>query len=352
MDRRRIRLVVLRNELDGDEILWLKACEENNQQIEYRVANLCDSNWLQQIQSQPFDYLLSKPGAFTSSFKQLYDERIYILGHVLNYQVFPSPIEIFIYENKRFLSYWLQANKIQHPATDVYYTREEALSSISNRTFPVVAKTNIGASGRGVVVVKSAKEAERYINNIFSGKGAVRSVGPNMQKGGLIMRGIKLLLNPQKLIKKLSFYRSLSNDVQKDFVIFQEFIPHEYEWRVVRIGESFFAHKKLKLGEKASGSLLKNYDNPPLSLFSFVKEITDKHQLFSQAVDIFQVGDDYFVNEMQCIFGQSDAFQMMVDGVIGRYIFREGEWVFEEGDFNKIECYDLRIKHLIKIFQE
>jgi hypothetical protein len=103
----------------------------------------------------------------------------------------------------------------------------------------------------------------------------------------------------------------------------------------------------LKLGEKASGSLLKNYDNPPLELFDFVKKITDKHQFYSQAIDVFQVGDLFLVNEMQCIFGQSDSFQMMVDGRIGRYRYIENNWKFEEGDFNQLECYSLRIQHVI-----
>ena len=83
---------------------------------------------------------------------------------------------------------------------------------------------------------------------------------------------------------------------------------------MVRIGDSFFAHKKLKILEKSSGSLLKNYDSPPLKLLDFVKAITDKHGFYSQAVDIFESERGYLVNEMQCIFGQSDPYQMMVDG--------------------------------------
>jgi hypothetical protein len=155
-------------------------------------------------------------------------------------------------------------------------------------------------------------------------------------------------LDPTDIIKKYKFYQTKAADVQKDFVIFQTYTPHDFEWRVVRIGQSFFAHKKLKLGEKASGSLLKNYDNPPLSLIQFVKDFTDKYGFYSQAVDIFETTDGFLINEAQCIFGQSDAYQMMVDGVVGRYIYLDQKWTFEPGDFNGNESYDLRIQHVLE----
>jgi hypothetical protein len=37
----------------------------------------------------------------------------------------------------------------------------------------------------------------------------------------------------------------------------------------------------------------------------------------------------------------------MVDGRIGRYRYIENNWKFEEGDFNQLECYSLRIQHVI-----
>jgi len=142
-----------------------------------------------------------------------------------------------------------------------------------------------------------------------------------------------------------------SADVQNSFVLLQEYIPHDFEWRVVRIGDSFFAHKKLKMGEKASGSLLKNYDNPPFSILDFVKEVTDRFNFYSQSVDIFETENGYLINEMQCIFGQSDPYQMLVDGKPGRYINKSGKWIFEEGDFNTNESYDLRLQSALELLQ-
>ena len=89
------------------------------------------------------------------------------------------------------------------------------------------------------------------------------------------------MIHPGGINKKLDIYKTRKNDIQKNIVLFQEHIPHEFEWRIVVIGDSYFAHKKLKIGDKASGSTLKNYDNPHIALFDFAKEIVDRFGLLS-----------------------------------------------------------------------
>ncbi len=342
-----IKAVILRNELEDDHLPWIDACNEFDQ-IKYRVVDLTLNNWLEEIHKEKFDILLAKPGGLTAPLKQLFDERIYILSQVLGYKTYPSLDEILIYENKRYFSFWLKANKIPHPKTDVFYYYKEAEDFLKHSKYPIIAKTNIGASGSGVIILKNLENAIKYTKEVFQGRGAKQRTGPNFSKGGIFKRGLFYVKHPSAIAGKLKIYKARAENLQKSFVLFQEFIPHEFEWRVVRIGDSFFAHKKLKTGEKASGSLLKNYDNPPLSIFDFVKEITDKYGFFSQAVDIFEIGkDNYVVNEMQCMFGQSDSYQMLVNGKPGRYIMHKGKWIFEEGDFNRNKSFNLRIQHVI-----
>ncbi|MRR21559.1 hypothetical protein EG830_01085 [bacterium] len=344
----KIRAVILANERPDEHQLWIRACQKYVEEVEWRVVNLTSHDWLEEVEIEPFDILLAKPGGMTAAFKQLYDERIYILSKVKNYKVFPSPEEIFIYENKRFLSYWLRANGIPHPVTDVFYSEAEAAEFLRKTVYPIVAKVNIGASGSGVVILHTENQAIKYLEQVFSGRGAYRRHGPNLRTGNWGRRALFYFRHPKEISPRLSIYRTVGRDPQKDFVIFQEYIPHDFEWRVVRTGDSFFAHKKLKAGEKASGSLLKSYSNPPLALLDFVKEITDRHEFHSQATDIFESDRGYLVNEMQCIFGQSDPHQMEVDGVPGRYRFISGHWLFEPGDFNGNECYDARLEWIIE----
>jgi hypothetical protein len=338
-----MKVVILKNEIPNSEERWVQSCVNKN--ISYSVVDLTRENWLEEIQEKQPELLLAKPSGLTSPFKVLYDERLDIIVNEIRIPCFPTLSEIKIYENKKYFSYWLYANKIPHPKTSVFYFEEEAIIfSNKQTTFPIVAKTNIGASGSGVVIIENKKEMLQYIRGTFQGNGAKKRVGPNLKKGKLIYRAFNLMLKPKKIIEKYAIYMARAIDAQRDFVLLQEFIPHQYEWRVVRLGESFFAHKKMLLGNMTSGSLLKDYGNPPLELLDFVKELTDRFNFKSMAVDLFEKSPSkYLVNEMQCIFGQSDSYQMKVDGIIGRYLYVNEKWVFEEGDFNTNESFDLRL---------
>jgi hypothetical protein len=346
-----LKIVILQNEDITDSFRWERACENSKHQIEYSKISVLSYNWLFEVKEIKPQIILTKPGGVSAAFKDLYDECLMILEKELGYFCFPTLKEVLIYENKKYLAYWLEANEIPYPPTYVFYNKKEALQRLENTKYPIIGKTNIGASGSGIEILADKNSGRDYINRAFSAKGLTRRSGPNLEKGGLIKRGLKYIFSPTKIFRKFKKYKIAASEIQKDYIILQEYIPHDYEWRVVRMGDSFFAHKKVKKGDKSSGSLIKEYGKPPLSLLDFVKKITDKHQLYSQAVDIFELDGQYLVNEMQCIFGQSDPYQMLIEDNPGRYIYQSGEWVFEEGDFNTNESYDLRLETAIKLYK-
>lgn len=342
------KLLILTNDIKGDHLKWIPSIIKYQEIFDYEIIDIFKHNWYELIYQNHFDFILAKPPGLMSLYKKIYDERLELLPQEFRKKLYPSITEIKIYENKRYLSDWLKINKIPHPETYVFLNKYESLEFLKTANFPLVAKTNIGASGKGVRVLRNRKQAENYIKKAFSNKGAPHSFGPNLKVGSIFAK-LKKALKEQNLLKhKLDIYISSYKERQKGYVLFQEFIGHEFEWRVVAIGNSYFAHKKLKIGDKASGSLLKNYDNPPLYLFDFVKTIMDKYGFYSQTIDLFETNDGkLLVNEMQCIFGQSDPYQMLVDGKPGRYRYINNKWVFEEGDFARNECFDLRIEHIL-----
>ncbi len=346
----KFKICILTSEYKEDSKFWIDTLTNNN--LEFTIIDITHQNWLDKVIESDSNVFIARPPGVSEKSKQLYDERLYIVNNVLKRLIYPSYNEVLVYENKRFLSYFLASNNVPAPKTYVFYGKHEADDFCSTTSYPIVAKTNIGASGSGVRILKTKESALDYIKQTFSSKGAPKRWGPNTEKGGLLKRGLRYVLNPKAIIKKLKIYSEKRSDKQIGYLIFQEYIEHSFEWRCVRIGDSFFAHKKLKIGEKASGSLLKGYENPPLNLFDFVKQVTDKLGFNSLAIDIFENSNgDYLVNEMQCYFGQSDAFQMMVDDKIGRYRYVNDNWVFEEGDYAKNACYDLRLQHLLEILQ-
>lgn len=342
-------LAILTNEQPDDHRLWVQACRDF-QEISFEVIDFTRNDWYQKVTENQYDFFLLKPPGVTAPFKQMYDERVYIINKILQLPIYPTYDEILIHENKRFLSYWLKANNIPHPETNIFYFENDALEFVSKTSYPLVAKINIGASGSGVQIIRNSREAQQYIRCSFSAKGASRRWGPNLAKGNKLKRGLHYVAYPGDISKKIKTYQTQIRDVQKDFVIFQEYIPHDFEWRVVAIGDSYFAHKKVKKGEKASGTLLKEYVDPPKDLLDFLRNIMNKCGFCSQAVDIFQTVDrGYLVNEMQCMFGQADPYQMLVGGKPGRYRFLQNGWIFEEGMFNTNQSFDLRLKHVLEI---
>lgn len=336
------KLAILKNEDPFDHEPWVQACENRRAELEFRVIDLTLHDWFERISTFKPSLCLLKPAGKTELFRSLYQERVDVIVHDLGLPVFPSFDELRIYENKKFFAYWAKSVSLPHPQTWVFYNQKEALEFTRQACLPIVGKKNIGASGKGVIIIRSREDFEGYVRKAFA-DGIASRTGPRLEKGRLLARLLNKLSHPRELANRLNTYKAIAEDRQKGYLILQEFIPHDFEWRAVRIGASYFAHKKLKDGDKASGTLLKDYGNPPLDLLDFVHKITEESGFHSVAVDLFEHESGYLVNEIQCIFGQSDQFQMRVDGKAGRYLRRNGRWEFETGDFAANACYDLRL---------
>ncbi len=343
-----MNVCILKNEDADSHTNWQNACQ--NIGIKFNVVSLIQDDWLRQIEKQESQLYLACPTGRENRLKQLYDERIRILEKHLSCNIYPSPDEISLHENKRYLAFFLAANKIGYPNTNVFYDLSEALSFIETATFPIVAKTNIGASGSGVEIIRDSKHLEKYVQTAFK-DGITRKSGPNLVMGDFTRRFEKLLREPGRLMRRLKVYKTVRSERQKGFVIFQEYIPHAFEWRVVRIGESYFGHKKMKQGDKASGTKGVEYCPVPEKLLSHVKGICERFKFRSMAIDLFEDGKGgYLVNEMQCIFGHVQTHICELNGKPGRYLFKEGEWIFEEGLFNSNISFNLRLKDALSFY--
>lgn len=345
-------IAILRNESDQDFVLWVASCEKIRNRIDYDVIDLTKNDWIEQVKAKDYDIFLAIPPGVTSLFKQLYDERIWIINVSLGKQIYPSLTEIFIYENKRNLSYWLKANNVDAPNTFVFYHKNEAFEFLNTAKYPLVSKLNIGASGNGVQFLQDKTAAELYIEQAFSSNGLEFKSGPKLKKGNLVKKVKKVIFKKGYFSNRIKEYKALSNENQRGFVLFQNFVPHDFEWRCVRIGDSFFAHKKVATKGKASGTLDKSYDNPPRELLDFIYQFSNQFGITSAAIDLFEHDGKYLINEIQCIFGQSDEYQMLVDGKPGRYVKKSDKWQFEEGLFNTNKNYDLRLEHALSLLKK
>lgn len=342
--------VILANETEDAHLYWVASCEKYN--AIFRVVELIKNNWISEIKKSTNSFFLACPSSSLSYFKTLYDERIYIISKVMGLPVYPSYEEIVIHENKKMLSYWLQANNLPHPKTFIFYNKTDSTRYIRNSEPPFVSKINIGASGHGVDIFRKKSDAINYIHRAFSNIGLTPKTGPNLNMGMWGSRIKNVIFDPSYIFKRISKYKQIGNDTQKHFVIFQEYTLHSFEWRIVKIGKSYFGHQKVKQGDKASGTKGIDYIVPPEDLLFFVKDLCEKYSFNCMAVDLFEDGDGgYLINEMQTVFGHVQSYICSKNGKPGRFCFTNGKWVFEEGMFNTNLSYDLRLENVFEMLE-
>lgn len=341
-----MEIAVLLNENPNSAENWLKAATEMG--IALKSINLFSHKWQDEIKQSSAEIFLVCPSGVSSFLKRYFDERLEIISRVLDKQLYPGLLELQLHENKRYFYQWLEAKGVPHPKTWIFLDKEEVLRHVENSVLPVVAKMAIGASGYNVHVIKKKSKLNEYINRSFAGGIAPKS-GPNLKMGNWRKRAQLVLKNPRHILDRLSIYKKIQSDLQRGYVILQEYVPHEFEWRVVRIGDSYFGHQKIKQGDKASGGKGINYVPPPESLLNFVSELCESNGFRSMAVDLFEDSrGNYLVNELQTVFGHVQDHICEVEGRPGRFIRKGAGWRFEEGRFNRNLSYNLRLEDAMK----
>jgi len=329
---------------------WQIACEHID--AEYCLIDLANSNWLENVSKCSPDILLLRPPGDIEINKRAFDEIVYIIANILNINIFPTYRECLLYENKRILSYFLAAHNIPHPDTKVFYSKLEAKAFVRSSNLPIVLKSSIGASGSGVSIAKTLDQADSLIERAFSKRGMSISVGPNTITGNILSWTKKLCVNPNILRNKFLEYKAIHENRPRGYIIVQEYIPHDHEWRVAKIGESYFCHKKGKYKDKCSGTTVIDYSYPSITLLEYIKQICDWQDLVSVAIDVFEYRGKYLINEIQAIFGHVQEHILEVNGQPGRYINIDGEWIFEKGYYNINESYDLRLKVAMDMYRD
>ncbi len=307
-----IRLGIVRNSAQY-HTHFIRACQEIG--VPFMVIDIFAHDWLQRVSSSGCDVLLVWPDAVLSTWNRMIRDRVRILERELGYPTVPNSSEIWMYEDKRRMAYWLEAQDLPHPKTWIFYNREEADAFAQRCRLPVVFKTSFGAASSGVRILRSRRAVRRVIKRSFA-----KGISP----GGLDFR-----------------------DRQWGSVLFQEYLPEIQEWRIVRVGESFLCRRKERLGDFHSGSGLVGWARPPRDVLDLARKITDLGGFRSMALDFFETTDGrLLVNELQAVFGGIRESNLERGAEFrGRWIFDQGtkEWNFEAGDFYRNACANLRV---------
>jgi len=314
----------------------ISSCKELG--VDYEVVDILSSDWVEKVKNADCDGFFCPSNCVSQEKKTIQDERYYFVSQLMNRPIYPDFLGLYIHENKRNMAAWLELNGYPHAKTRVFTNRDEALKYLSVCEYPIVTKANVGAGASKVRIVKNQTEAKRMAKKTLS-KGIfgkpILFFSPGMYYNSKL-RGLKIpdLHNPQK-----------------DYFIVQDFVKDVlWEWRILKIGDNYFGHQKLLKGEFASGSGMVGWVAPPKHLLEMVRDLCKKGNFQCMDVDIFETKDGEFViNELQASFGSYLDYQMCIDGKHGRYKDVNGEFLFEEGDFNVHGSTKLKIEHFVKL---
>jgi hypothetical protein len=292
---------------------FVKACQEMG--LRFRVLDLFRHDWLDHVRESGCNVLLVWPDGFLSPWNVMIKDRVETLERELGYPCVPGSHELWMYEDKRRTAYWLAANEVPHPKTWVFYTEADSLAFTSDCPLPIVFKTAFGAQASGVRILRKRKHLQALARRIFR-------------------RGVSAAGGDPR-------------DRHWGYMILQEYLENVREWRMVRIGDSYFGHPKERAGDFHSGSGVVSWDVPPVTHLDFLWQVTEKGGFRSMDVDVFETRDgSLLVNELQAVFGAFVSVdQLRVDGKPGRFVrTAEGMWKFEEGDFARNACANERVR--------
>jgi hypothetical protein len=301
---------------------YIKACQELG--ISYQVVDISSTDWINTLNELKCDAYLLWPSVRLSIWRDMFLDRVKIMEVDMNKLVYPTWREVWVYESKLRMHYWLTANNLPQPQTWVFYGQDEALDFAKTCELPVVMKTNVGAAAKGVFILKNRHDVIKATNRVFKKSIRLREHDPR--------------------------------DHQWGHILFQEYLPDVKEWRMVRIGDSYFGHPKIRAGDFHSGSGKFGWDVPEPRHLDFLRTITDNGKFTSMNVDMFETQQgQLLVNELQTVFSAVYSVdQLRVDGKPGRFIRdpQDQTWIFEEGDFARNACANARIDYLVNTILE
>jgi len=301
-------------EFSYHHLYYVAACEEMG--VPYTVVDLTATDWIRQIRESQCSAFLAWPSPALSIWRDLCVERVRILEKELGMLVFPTHDELWLYESKRRTRDWLEAHGFAHPRTWVFFDAGQALDFVERCQYPVVLKCDFGSSANGVTILQSVREARRMVRRAFG-------------RGLLTKRG-----DPR--------------DRQWGSVVLQEYVEHDREWRMVRVGDSYFCRLKRKVGDFASGSGQVEWARPDPRLLDLTRELTERGHFRSMSIDFFEVrkqgSREYLVNELHPVFGATPSASTEATG---RYRYDGERWQFEPGFFYQNACANLRVQYLL-----
>ncbi|MCR3921079.1 MAG: hypothetical protein NUK65_00980 [Firmicutes bacterium] len=288
----------------------------HNNNLTYKIISIEHANWVEQLQD--IDILVWRPDSNPAKLAEA-KTKIHFVSSILKKVTCPSDIDLWYYEDK-IRQYYLLAN-YQLPVVNTFISHDykETLEFLEQTKYPLIFKENIAYASNGVVLVTNKRQAQQITKKIFN-------------------QGYK------------TYWQYL---LQKNVVYFQDFIPScQYDLRVIVIGEYFWGYYRRVPPRdfRASGAWNVDKRGLPSTAMLLARRVKQALQASFLAVDMIKADDasEYQIIEVSTFIQIISAEQLIVDGEPGRYLYQDGEFIFQKGRF---WIQELMLAETIKLWQ-
>jgi len=282
---------------------WIEYCQKNH--IEYKLVDCYDSDIVHQLKE--CDGLMWH-WQHSNYRDQLFARQLILSLESANFKVFPNAKNSWHFDDKLGQKYLLESIDAPLVKSYAFYEKDKALEWIESTTFPKVFKLRSGAGAYNVTLIKSKKEAKKYIKKIFS-------KGFKSNYGGAILnekiwhfrrdKSIKSFLNIAKGLVRFVIPHKIAGElpIERNYLYAQDFIANcDHDIRVFVIGNRAVTKKRMvRDGDfRASGSGKMSWDigEDAKKCIEMAFEVVEKIQAQSLAFDFVLDGDEYKIVEI------------------------------------------------------
>jgi glutathione synthase/RimK-type ligase-like ATP-grasp enzyme len=292
--------------------------------LRYDIVDLMRHDWLRTV--APYDAVLWYPGGMGVEGATHVKEKIYFLEKHLHKLVVPNFHTMWHFESKVAQSYLFETEGITTPATSVSFCYEDALDQLQSAQMPLVFKRSHGAASKNVRLVRSTREAMRWLRRAFCGQ----------LYHGQRVAGRSRWQTVWWNLGSRWFWEFLSHQGRgvepAGYVYWQELVPgNNADLRITVIGDryayGFWRHNRPH-DFRASGSGRIDFNLPiPEEPLRYCIELNRRLDFDSMAYDILFKGSQFVINEISYGYLDSAPYR-----AAGHYELNEGEkLVFVEG---------------------
>lgn len=219
------------------------------------------------------------------------------LIEAMGIRCFPNQLMLWLYDDKIRETFFLRQHGYPSPSTHVFFDEPSARAFAAQAAYPLVAKSHCGASSGGVVLFRSAQEAQGLLDQVFRKMSLWDKIVmkyhivPSLAKGNL-------------MVQLSSQYRN----AWPRYAYFQEFLTVDQDWRVTTLGRdlvSVFVRKNRPDDFRASGSGIWEQVTPadlPAEACDLALRISNQHGFLSMTYDFMKRGDSWVIGELSYTF--------------------------------------------------